>query len=95
MLEAAQDQLKKFRMPAAVSPTFKRYVSIHERKAGQTMLPEGRGLRQVLMENRKGAEKDMILKALSEAHNNKVLAAKILHIGRTSLYRKMKQLGIV
>jgi transcriptional regulator with PAS, ATPase and Fis domain len=58
------------------------------------MLPEGRGLRQVMMENRKGAEKDMILKALSEAHNNKVLAAKILNIGRTSLYRKMKQLGI-
>jgi DNA-binding NtrC family response regulator len=94
MVEAAQDQLKKFRMPAAVSPTFKRYVSTHEGKAGQPMLPEGRGLRQVLMENRKGAEKDMILKALSEAHNNKVLAAKILNIGRTSLYRKMKQLGI-
>jgi len=48
----------------------------------------------VLLENRKGAEKDMILKALSEVHNNKVLAAKILNIGRTSLYRKMKQLGI-
>jgi PAS domain S-box-containing protein len=94
MVEAAQDQLKKFRMPAAESPIFKRYVSTHEGKAGQPMLPEGRGLRQVLLENRKRAEKDMILKALSEAHNNKVLAAKILKIGRTSLYRKMKQLGI-
>ena len=95
MVEAAQDHLKKFRMPAAVSmPTFKRRVSTHEGKAAQPMLSAGRGLRQVLLENRKGAEKDMILKALSEAHNNKVLAAKILNIGRTSLYRKMKQLGI-
>jgi len=95
MVEAAQEHLKKFKMPAAmVMPAVKRRLSTHEGKEGQPFFSAAGGMRQVLREKRKGAEKEMILKALTEARDNRVLAAKLLHIGRTSLYRKMKQLGI-
>jgi transcriptional regulator with PAS, ATPase and Fis domain len=36
----------------------------------------------------------MITRALQQAGNNKALAAKHLKIGRTSLYRKIKKLGL-
>jgi DNA-binding NtrC family response regulator len=95
MVEAAQEHLKKFKMPAAMAvPAVKRRLSPHEGKEGQPFFSAAGGMRQVLREKRKGAEKEMILKALTEARDNRVLAAKLLHIGRTSLYRKMKQLGI-
>ena len=40
------------------------------------------------------AEKEIIVQALQDAGQNRARAAKRLKIGRTSLYRKMKQLGI-
>jgi DNA-binding NtrC family response regulator len=56
--------------------------------------PLEEGLRQVISRNRELAEKDIIVKALKEAGSNKTLAAKILKIGRTSLYRKLKKLNL-
>jgi len=54
----------------------------------------GEGLREVVTKNRELAEKDIIVKALKEAGKNKTIAAKILKIGRTSLYRKIKKLDL-
>ncbi len=41
------------------------------------------------------AEKDIIVKALSQANGNKVLAAKLLKISRATLYNKIKTYRIV
>jgi len=56
--------------------------------------PLEEGLRQVISRNRELVEKDIIVKALKEAGSNKTVAAKILKIGRTSLYRKLKKLNL-
>ncbi len=39
-------------------------------------------------------EKERIIRALKQADGNKRLAAKILGIGRTTLYRKLEEYGI-
>jgi transcriptional regulator with PAS, ATPase and Fis domain len=52
------------------------------------------GLKQTVSRTSASAERDMIARALQQAGDNKALAAKYLKIGRTSLYRKMKKLGL-
>lgn len=51
-------------------------------------------LRGVLKASTKDLEREMIEKALTLAKNNKSKAAKILQIDRTTLYSKIKSLGI-
>ena len=51
-------------------------------------------LRGVLKESTKELEREMVEKALALAKNNKSKAAKILQIDRTTLYAKLKSLGI-
>lgn len=51
-------------------------------------------LRGVLKESTKDLEREIIEKALALAKNNKSKAAKILQIDRTTLYSKLKSLGI-
>jgi len=52
-------------------------------------------LRGVLKESIKDLEREAIEKALALAKNNKSKAAKILQIDRTTLYSKLKSLGIL
>nr|WP_241733168.1 helix-turn-helix domain-containing protein [Aeromicrobium phoceense] len=40
------------------------------------------------------AERDAIVRALEASHGNRSAAASRLGIGRTTLYRKVRQLGI-
>jgi len=47
-----------------------------------------------LKESTKELEREMVEKALALAKNNKSKAAKILQIDRTTLYAKLKSLGI-
>ncbi len=47
-----------------------------------------------LRDARRTFEKDMILKTIASCDNDKKLAAKLLGIGLSSLYRKMEELGI-
>ena len=46
---------------------------------------------QTLLET---AERDAIIKALDAASGNKSEAAELLGMGRTTLYRKLRQLGL-
>ena len=39
-------------------------------------------------------EKQAIIGALKQLHGDKLLAAKMLGIGKTTLYRKLKEYGI-
>jgi two-component system response regulator HydG len=39
-------------------------------------------------------EKDAIMNALVQLHGDKLLAAKLLGIGKTTLYRKLKEYSI-
>ncbi len=59
-----------------------------------TSLIEAAGLRQTVCRTSETAEREMIARALQQAGDNKALAAKYLKIGRTSLYRKLKKLGL-
>ena len=52
------------------------------------------GLKMAVSRTRELAERDMLLKALQAAGNNRALAAQLLKIGRTSLYRKMKKYNL-
>lgn len=52
------------------------------------------GLRQTVSRTSESAEREMIVRALQQAGENKALASQYLKIGRTSLYRKMKKLGL-
>jgi len=63
-----------------------------QHKAGAHIKAEG--LRQTVSRTSESAERDMISSALQQAGNNKALAAQYLKIGRTSLYRKLKKLGL-
>ncbi len=47
-----------------------------------------------LRDARRTFERDMILKTIASCNNDKKLAAKLLGIGLSSLYRKMEELGI-
>ncbi|MEW6002856.1 MAG: sigma-54 dependent transcriptional regulator [Nitrospirota bacterium] len=57
-------------------------------------LDEGISLREVTRKITDEVEKEMIKKALAQAKNNKVRAAKILKIDRMTLYSKIKSLGL-
>ena len=52
------------------------------------------GLRYTVSRSADSAEKELIEKALHESGNNRAVAAKMLKIGRTSLYRKIKKFGL-
>jgi len=52
------------------------------------------GLKAAVSHTRELAERDMLVKALKEAGNNRAKAAQLLKIGRTSLYRKMLKYGL-
>jgi DNA-binding NtrC family response regulator len=62
--------------------------------AGERSLGEPRILLPHLPTRKKEAEKQAILEALRKSGGNKPNAAKILGIGRSSLYRKLKAFGI-
>ena len=59
----------------------------------ETSLKED-GMKIAVSRTRELAERDMLLKALQEAGNNRAMAAQRLKIGRTSLYRKMKKYNL-
>ena len=52
------------------------------------------GLKQTVSRTSESAERDLIVKALQQTGDNKAQAAQNLKIGRTSLYRKLKKLGL-
>jgi DNA-binding NtrC family response regulator len=54
-------------------------------------LPDGAGDAFPTLEER---EKDAIMMALEHARGDKILAARMLGIGKTTLYRKLKEYGI-
>jgi DNA-binding NtrC family response regulator len=56
--------------------------------------PSAEAAAPVLRTGRQQAEKEIIMQALQATEQNRAQAAKLLKIGRTSLYRKMKQLGL-
>ena len=60
----------------------------------QVMPSPAQGLRHAVSRSADIAEKEMVVKALRDAGNNRAVAAKNLRIGRTSLYRKMKKFGL-
>lgn len=62
--------------------------------AGQAAGRNTEGLRHAVSRSTDIAEKEMVEKALLESGNNRAIAAQILKIGRTSLYRKMKKFGL-
>ena len=72
--------------PEVISPAPRR-----QKKEGQL---KAEGLRQTLSRTSESAEREIIANALQQAGDNKALAAQYLKIGRTSLYRKMKKLGL-
>jgi len=51
----------------------------------------GRGLHDIIQEAVVEFEKALIQHALAEAHNNKAKAAKMLHLGYKTLYRKLRE----
>jgi transcriptional regulator with PAS, ATPase and Fis domain len=61
---------------------------------GQAAGRNAEGLRHAVSRSSDIAEKEMIEKALRESDNNRAVAATMLKIGRTSLYRKMKKFGL-
>jgi PAS domain S-box-containing protein len=61
------------------------------RQPSRTSPAQEEGLRKAVSRTSAIAEREMLLKALQAAGNNRARAAKILKIGRTSLYRKLKQ----
>lgn len=69
-----------------IAPLPRRY----KKEAGM----QAEGLRQTITRTRESTERDMILKALKQAGDNKARTAQYLQIGRTSLYRKLKKLGL-
>jgi DNA-binding NtrC family response regulator len=72
--------------PEVINPAPRR-----QKKDGQL---KAEGLRQTLSRTSESAEREIITKALQQAGDNKALAAQYLKIGRTSLYRKLKKLGL-
>jgi PAS domain S-box-containing protein len=68
------------------------YTPPEEEIKKEALLEEG--LKQALNRERELAEKDILMKALKKTKYNKTVAAKILKIGRTSLYRKLKKLHL-
>ncbi len=52
------------------------------------------GLRHAVSRSTDLAEKELLVKALQDTGNNRALAAQMLQIGRTSLYRKIKKFGL-
>ncbi|GAF99346.1 unnamed protein product, partial [marine sediment metagenome] len=57
--------------------------------------PGRTSLAQIAAEATAKAEQEAINKALSEANGNREKAAELLGIGRKTLYRKLKQYGII
>jgi PAS domain S-box-containing protein len=62
-----------------------------ERHSGESGLDAGFELREVT----KQAQKDAVLKALEQTHWQKGQAARLLRIGRKTLYRRMKEHGLL
>ncbi len=56
----------------------------------ETLCTAGRGLHEVIHDAVGQLEKALLQQALAEAHQNKAQAAKRLHIGYKTLYRKLK-----
>jgi two-component system response regulator HydG len=77
--------------PTDLPPEVINPASHRQKKEGQL---KAEGLRQTLSRTSESAEREIIAKALQQAGDNKALAAQYLKIGRTSLYRKMKKLGL-
>jgi DNA-binding NtrC family response regulator len=46
------------------------------------------------LQTMESAEKDLILRTLQQSAHNRLLAAKILGIGRTTIYRRLKKYGL-
>ena len=87
MMEAVQAQFERPRKNAAVFMAAQRTDAAHGAPSAEAAGP-------VLRTGRQQAEKEIIMQALQATQQNRAQAAKLLKIGRTSLYRKMKQLGL-
>jgi transcriptional regulator with PAS, ATPase and Fis domain len=63
---------------------------------GKSTEPDDPGIKSLDLETAcKHAERGTILKALKKHAQNQTLASRELGISRTSLWRKMKELGII
>ena len=66
-------------------------VEAHPLPGQEAPHEQGRGLHDIIHDAVVQLEKSLIQHALAEAHNNKAKAAKMLHIGYKTLYRKLKE----
>jgi DNA-binding NtrC family response regulator len=87
MLEAVQAQFERPRKHAGVFIAAQRTDAARRAPSAEDAAP-------LLRTGRQQAEKEIIMQALQATEQNRAQAAKLLKIGRTSLYRKMKQLGL-
>jgi len=94
MMEAVQGQRERPRKNAEVLAAVQPAGAVKRKDTEEHGARAAEELGTVLRAGRQQAEKEIIMQALHAAEHNKAQAAKLLKIGRTSLYRKMKQMGI-
>ena len=69
---------------------------MHARRSPEPVIGTGNEEREPLFEVTPLAEleKQAILSTIRQLHGDKLLAARLLGIGKTTLYRKLKEYGI-
>jgi len=82
--------LHQRRVPRAEPQVAPPPVAVHEEPRDL-----GRGLHEIIQEAVVELEKALIQHALTETHNNKAKAAKLLHIGYKTLYRKLREYNML